>query len=59
MPVKMQIFTLFFLMSEPLKIIGPLSKISHGSDPKLVRQIAAGPMISIINSRHFLKCDKK
>jgi len=53
----MQIFTLFLLMSGPLKIIGPLSKISHGSDPILVRQIAVGPMISIINSRHFLKCD--
>jgi multiple antibiotic resistance protein len=45
MPVKMQIFTLLFLMLGPFKIIGPFSKITQGADPKLIRQIAIRSMM--------------
>ena len=45
MPVKMQIFTLLFLMLGPFKIIGPFSKITQGADPRLIRQIAIRSMM--------------
>ncbi len=45
MPVKMQVFTLLFLMLGPFKIIGPFSKITQGADPKLIRQIAIRSMM--------------
>jgi multiple antibiotic resistance protein len=45
MPVKMQVFTLLFLMLGPFKIIGPFSKITQGADPKLIRQIAVRAMM--------------
>jgi multiple antibiotic resistance protein len=35
-----QIFTVFFLMLGPLKLIGPFAKATRGADPGLVRQIA-------------------
>jgi multiple antibiotic resistance protein len=40
MPVKMQVFTLLFLMLGPFKIIGPFAKITQGADAKLTSQIA-------------------
>jgi multiple antibiotic resistance protein len=45
MPLKMQVFTLLFLMLGPFKIIGPFSKITQGADPKLIRQIAVRAMM--------------
>jgi multiple antibiotic resistance protein len=45
MPVKMQVFTLLFLMLGPFKIIGPFSKITQGADPRLIRQIAVRAMM--------------
>jgi multiple antibiotic resistance protein len=45
MPVKIQVFTLLFLMLGPFKIIGPFSKITQGADPKLIRQIAVRAMM--------------
>jgi multiple antibiotic resistance protein len=44
MPVRMQVFTLLFLMLGPFKIIGPFSRITQGADPKLIRQIAVRAM---------------
>jgi hypothetical protein len=35
MPVKMQVFTLLFLMLGPFKIIGPFAKITQGADALL------------------------
>jgi multiple antibiotic resistance protein len=45
MPLKIQVFTLLFLMLGPFKIIGPFSKITQGADPKLTRQIAVRAMM--------------
>jgi multiple antibiotic resistance protein len=45
MPLKIQVFTLLFLMLGPFKIIGPFSKITQGADPKLTRQIAVRSMM--------------
>jgi multiple antibiotic resistance protein len=45
MPLKMQVFTLLFLMLGPFKIIGPFSKMTLGADPKLIRQIAIRAMM--------------
>jgi multiple antibiotic resistance protein len=45
MPLKMQVFTLLFLMLGPFKIIVPFSKITQGADPKLISQIAVRAMM--------------
>jgi small neutral amino acid transporter SnatA (MarC family) len=44
MPVKMQVFTLLFLLPGPFKKIGLFSKITQGADQKLIRQIAIRAM---------------
>jgi multiple antibiotic resistance protein len=40
MPLKMQIFTFFFLMLGPFKIIAPFVKITKNATPAFTRQIA-------------------
>jgi multiple antibiotic resistance protein len=40
MPLKIQIFTFFFLMLGPFKIIAPFLKITRNTTPEFARQIA-------------------
>jgi multiple antibiotic resistance protein len=45
MPDRMLIFPFLFLMLGPFKIIGPFAKMTQGSDPILIRQLAIRSII--------------